>query len=174
MSTPYLGEIRMVGFNFAPVGWMLCNGQTLPISQYTALFALLGTTYGGNGVTTFQLPNLQGRVPIHQGTAQTGTPYVLGETSGVENVTILANNMPIHTHLVNAVNSGGNAASPAGALPAIESTGTSLNYASTAANTTMNPTMIGTAGGNVPLSVMQPYVVVNFIIAFEGIFPSRN
>jgi microcystin-dependent protein len=174
MSTPFLGEIRMTGFNFAPRGWMLCNGQTLPIAQYQALFALLGTTYGGNGVSTFQLPNLQGRVPIHQGSGQSGTPYIIGENSGAENVTILYNNMPIHTHSVNAVTSGGNSASPAGTLPAVESTGTSLNYASTAGNTTMNPAMIGTAGGNVPISVIQPFLVVNFIIAFEGIFPSRN
>jgi len=100
MSTPFLGEIRMFGFNFAPNGWALCNGQTLSISQYAALFSLLGTTYGGNGTTTFQLPNLQGQVPIHQGTGGGGT-YVIGQASGSANVTLLSNQMPAHTHLVN-------------------------------------------------------------------------
>ena len=172
MSSQYVGEIRMVGFNFAPVGWMLCNGQLLPISQYTALFSLLGTTYGGNGTSTFALPNLQGRVPIHQGTGLSF--YQLGDISGAENVTLQYNNMPIHTHLVNAVNSSGNTASPTNAWPAIESTGTSLNYASAIPNTTMSPNLLSTAGGNSPISVIQPYLVVNFIIAFEGVFPSRN
>src|ERR1700722_17412244 len=118
MSTPFLGEIRMFGFNFAPNGWALCNGQTLSISQYSALFALLGTTYGGNGTTTFQLPNLQGQVPIHQGTGGGGT-YGIGEVSGSANVTLLSNQMPLHSHLVNAVTStSGNVAQPAGAFPA--------------------------------------------------------
>lgn len=174
MSSPYIGEIRMFTGNFAPRGWMLCNGQLLPISQYAALFSILGTTYGGNGSSNFQLPNLQGRVPIHQGTGYSGTPYVLGEAAGSENVTLLTSNMPSHTHTVNAVNSGGTAASPAGALPAIESTGTSMNYAVGSANATMHPVMIGPAGGNIPVPVMQPFLVVNFIIAIQGIYPSRN
>jgi microcystin-dependent protein len=173
MAEPYLGEIRMFAGNFAPSGWQLCNGQTLAISQYQALFSILGTTYGGNGISTFQLPNLQGRVPIHVGNNGPST-YVLGESSGNENVTLLDNNLPIHNHLVNAVTTGGNSASPASAFPAIESTGTSLNYASTGANSTMNPAMIANAGGNVPISVVQPYLVVNFIIAMVGIFPARN
>src|SRR5580698_291068 len=114
MADPFLGEIRMFGFNFAPNGWLLCNGQTLAISQYSALFALLGTTYGGDGVRTFQVPNLQGQVPIHQGTGGGGT-YVTGETAGSPTVTLLGNNMPAHNHLVNAVTStSGNVGQPAG------------------------------------------------------------
>ena len=104
---PFLGEIRMTGFNFAPVGWALCNGQTLAISQYSALFALLGTTYGGDGTSTFNLPNLQGRVPIHWDNGVGVSPYVMGESGGAENVTLLSNQMPIHNHLVNVNNQPG-------------------------------------------------------------------
>lgn len=172
MSTPYLGEIRMFGGNFAPRGWAFCNGQLLSIAQNTALFSLLGTTYGGNGTTTFALPNLQGRVPIHWGTGQSS--YVIGQQAGAENVTLLSSQMPIHSHTANAVASGGNQASPSGNLPAVESTGTSLDYSNSAANTTMNPAMIGNAGGGLPVSVVQPYLAVSFIIALQGIFPSRN
>lgn len=172
MSDPFVGEIRMAGFNFAPVGWALCNGQTLPISQNQALFSLLGTTYGGNGTTTFNLPNLQGRVAIHQGTGL--STYLMGQSSGVEEVTLNSNQMPVHNHLVNAVASGGNQASPADGLPAIESTGTSLNYSSSAASATMNPALVANAGGTAPVSVVQPYLCVNFIIALTGIYPSRS
>ncbi|MGC9940669.1 MAG: tail fiber protein [Verrucomicrobiota bacterium] len=172
MSDPFVGEIRMAGFNFAPVGWALCNGQTLPISQNQALFSLLGTTYGGNGTTTFNLPNLQGRVAIHQGTGL--STYLMGQSSGVEEVTLNSNQMPVHNHLVNAVASGGNQASPADGLPAIESTGTSLNYSSAAASATMNPALVANAGGTAPVSVVQPYLCVNFIIALTGIYPSRS
>lgn len=174
MSEPFLGEIKMFGGNFAPSGYALCNGQLLPISQNAALFSILGTTFGGNGTTTFALPNLQGRVPVHMGQGPGLSPYVLGEQTGVENVTLLYNNMPIHNHTVNAVTGGGNSASPTSNLPAVESTGTSLDYSNTAANTTMNPAMIGNAGGNIPFSVIQPVLCVNFIIALVGIFPSRN
>jgi microcystin-dependent protein len=174
MSEPFLGEIRMVAFNFAPSGWALCNGQFLSISSNTALFALLGTFYGGNGTTTFALPNLQSRVAVHQGQGPGLSPYVIGQTGGVENVTLLASQMPVHSHSVNAVSTGGNAASPAGALPAVESTGTSLDYSSAAANTTMNTTMIGNAGSGTPFQNIQPYLCVNFVIALQGIFPSRN
>ena len=172
MSSPYIGEIRMFAGNFAPAGWQLCNGQLLAISQYAALFSILGTQYGGNGTTNFALPNLQGRVPIHAGTGL--STYVQGQEGGAENVTLLYNQMPIHNHPVNAVATGGNSATPTGSLPAIESTGTSLDYSSSAGNTTMNPAMVGTAGGNAPFSVLQPYLTVSFIIALEGIFPSRN
>ena len=170
----------MFGFNFAPNGWALCNGQTLSISQYSALFALLGTTYGGNGTTTFQLPNLQGQVPIHQGTGGGGT-YVIGEVSGSANVTLLSNQMPQHNHLVNAVTStSGNVAQPTGAYPATdqitgETKGGTVNTYSTATpNATMNQNMIAVTGGNLPHNNMQPYLVVNFCIALVGVFPSRN
>ena len=173
MANQFIGEIRMTGFNFAPVGWALCNGQLLAISQYSALFSLLGTYYGGNGTQTFALPNLQGRVPIHVGSNGSST-YVQGQVGGYENVYLTQSQMPLHTHLVNAVAGGGNSASPAGALPAIESTGTSLNYSTAAAGAVMGGGMLSAAGGNTPIQVVQPYLVVNFIIALTGIFPSRT
>ena len=164
----------MFAGNFAPRNWMFCNGQLLSIAQNTALFSILGTTYGGNGQTTFALPNLQSRVPIHAGQGPGLSNYVLGEVTGTENVTLNTSQMPSHTHSVGAVTNGGNQASPAGNLPAVESTGTSLDYASGAANTTMNPAMIGNAGNGVPVPIVQPVCCVNFIIAVQGIFPSRN
>jgi microcystin-dependent protein len=171
MSEPFLGEIRMFGFNFPPKGWALCNGQTLSISSYAALFALLGTTYGGNGTTTFNLPNLQGRVPLHQGTGL--STYVIGQSAGVENVTLLSTQIPAHSHIVQCNTGGGNQASPANGYPAVESTGTSLDYSS-AANNTMSPTMIENAGGGQAHTNIQPYLCVNFCIALAGIFPSRS
>jgi microcystin-dependent protein len=173
MANPYIGEIRMFAGNFAINGWAECNGQLLAIASYTALFSIIGTYYGGNGTSNFALPNFQGRVPIHQGTSSFGTTYVMGQQSGVENATLLYNNMPIHTHLINCNNAGGNNASPVNNYPAIESTGTSLNYATTGGST-MSPSVLGTAGGNVPFSIVQPYLTVTFLIALQGIFPARN
>jgi len=174
MSEQYLGEIRMTGFNFAPQGWMLCNGQLLPISQYAALFSLIGTYYGGDGRSTFALPDLRGRVPVHQGQGAGLSPYVMCENAGVESVQLAPGQMPSHSHLVNAVAAGGNSASPSGSLPAIESTGTSLDYSTAAAGVQMSASMISAAGGTTPVPVMQPYLCVNFIIALTGIFPSRS
>jgi microcystin-dependent protein len=173
MAEPFIGEIRMFGFNFPPTGWALCNGQTLPISQNQALFSLLGTTYGGDGTTNFMLPNLQGRVPINQGTGNGLSPYVMGQINGAETTTVLINNMPNHTHLIQCNTGGGNQASPANGYPAVESTGTSLDY-SNAAGGLMNPAMVEAVGGNVPINNLQPYLCVNFCIALQGIFPSRN
>ena len=164
----------MFGFNFPPKGWALCNGQLLPINQNEALFALLGTTYGGDGQTTFALPNLQSRVAIHQGTGSGLSPYVVGQSGGVENVTLTQGQMPTHTHLVQCNTGGGNQASPSGNLPAVESTGTSLDYSNASANGSMSPTMLATQGGSQPHPNIQPYLCVNFCIALEGIFPSRN
>ena len=174
MANPYLGEIRMVGFNFAPVGWALCNGQLLSISQNTALFSLLGTTYGGNGTTTFALPDLRGRVPVHAGQGPGLSNYTLGQLSGAENTTLLISNMPTHNHLVNCNSNGGTQATPGSGLLAVESTGTSSNYTNASPDSTMSPTMVGNAGGSLPFSNIQPYLCVNFIIALSGIFPSRN
>lgn len=175
MAEPFLGEIRMFAFNFAPEGWALCNGQTLPISQNSALFALIGTYYGGNGTTTFSLPNLQSSVPIHQGQGPGLSPYVMGEVGGIENVTLLTNQIPAHTHLVQCNTGGGNQASPASGYPAVESTGTSLDYNSgNTSGTYMNPTMNALAGGGQPHQNLQPFLVVSFCIALQGIFPSRN
>ncbi len=181
MSQPFLGEIRVFGFNFAPRGWLQCNGQTLAISQYAALFSLLGTTYGGNGTSTFQLPNLQGRVAISQGNGAGLSPYVIGEVAGTENVTLLVNQIPSHNHAVNAcTTTSGNVPQPAGAYPATvqitgETKGGTVNVYSTASpNAIMNPNMIGLQGGNLPHSNLQPFLVVNYCIAIAGIFPSRN
>jgi microcystin-dependent protein len=175
MSQPYLGSIMMFGGNFAIRGWQMCNGQTLSIQSYTALFSIIGTYYGGNGVSTFQLPNMQSRVPLHQGTGLGLSTYVIGEYGGTENTSLLYNNMPIHTHTVNAVSSAGNSNTTTNTLLGPQTAGTKPELYSTAnSNTTMNPNMIQSAGGNVPFSIMQPYLCVTFLIAMVGIFPSRN
>ncbi len=176
MSEPFLGEIRMFGGNFAPRGWALCNGQLLSISQNAALFSLLGTTYGGNGQTNFALPNLQGRVPMHWGQGPGLSPRALGESSGSESVTLLTNQMPAHNHTLSANNNQGDTFSPGGAVSAsaVDSSQQPLNIYSSTANATMAPTAIGLAGGGQPHANMQPYQCVSFIIALQGIFPSRN
>ena len=174
MSQPFLGEIRMFAGNFAPIGWALCNGQTMPISQNTALFSILGTTFGGNGTTTFNLPDLQGRVPVNQGTGAGLSSYLLGQTGGTESTTLLIGNMPSHNHLVQCNTGGGNQAGPSGNLPAVESTGTSLNYSNAGANATMNGAMNQNAGGGAAHTNIQPVLCLNFCIAMEGVFPSRD
>lgn len=179
MSEPFLGEIRMVGWNFAANGWALCNGQLMSVSQNSALFALLGTTYGGDGVSTFALPNLQGRVPIHQGTGPGLSPYTMGQAAGNENVTLLVNQMPQHNHMVAVNNQAGSVADPTNALLAQGNSGSGRdsvavsNYTSAAATGTLAPTSISAAGGNQPHANIQPFLCVNFIIALQGIFPSR-
>jgi microcystin-dependent protein len=174
MSTPFLGEIRMFGFNFAPVGWALCNGQLLPIQSYTALFSLLGTTYGGNGTTTFALPNLQSRVPIHMGQGSGLSQYIIGQAGGAESVTLLAAHMPTHTHAVAANSIPANTDSPAGAFPADTAAAGGSSYSNATDNTLMNPGMIAPTGGSQPHTNIQPYLVLNFCIALEGVFPSRS
>jgi len=175
---PYLGEIKMFAGNFAPTGFALCNGQLLPISQNAALFSILGTTYGGNGQTTFALPNLQCRFPMHPGSAAGLTTKVLGETSGEEAVTLLATQMPMHNHIMSAGNGqGGDASTPQNNYVGVfidPSTGSPVDSYSTAAATTMSPTAISAAGGSLPHDNMPPYQCVNFIIALEGIFPTRQ
>jgi microcystin-dependent protein len=166
MSEPFLSEIKLVSFNFAPKGWALCNGQFLPINQNQALFALLGTTYGGNGQTTFALPNLRGRVPMHMGNGHT-----LGEAAGTTSVTINIQQLPTHTHPLN-VNSGtGAATNPNGTMVAKAPANT---YGPPAQLVTMNPQCVTNVGGNQPHNNMMPYLTLNFIIALQGIFPSRN
>jgi len=180
MSDQFLGEIRMVGFTFAPVGWLQCNGQILAISQFAALFALLGTTYGGNGVSTFQLPNLQGRVPVHAGQSAGTSNYVLGEVTGSESVTLASNQMPIHSHALNCVNNSvANATGPNGNLHAAAFVpraggGTPVYANGIGADSTMAATSISTAGGSTPVNIVQPVLCVNFIISTVGIFPARN
>jgi microcystin-dependent protein len=171
MAEPFLGEIRMFGFNFAPQGWAMCNGQTLPISQNTALFALLGTFYGGNGTTTFQLPNLQSSVAIHQGQGAGLSPYEIGQAGGVENVTLTQGQMPAHGHPALANASSATTGRAAGAVLARTSTDT---YAAAPDGTAMNAGTIGPTGGSQPHPNIQPYLTLNFCIALQGIFPSRN
>ena len=175
MSDPYLGEIRMFGSNFAPSGWALCNGQTLSIAQNTALFSLLGTFYGGNGTSTFCLPNLQGTFPIHwgPGPAFPGSASI-GQIGGSPTSVLNGLNLPSHNHQLNCVASGGNQPSPAGALPAIESTGTSSNYSTAAATGQMNNAAIGFTGSGEAFTTLPPFLCVTFIIALQGIYPSRN
>ena len=174
MSYQYLGEIRMFAGNFAPSGWAFCNGQTMSVSQNAALFALLGTYYGGDGVTTFNLPNLQGAFPLHPGQGLAFNGGSIGQTGGSATATLSASNLPSHNHQLNCVASGGNQPSPAGALLAIESTGTSSNYSSAAATGQMSSGAIGSTGSGAAFSTVPPYLCVSFIIALVGIFPSRN
>ncbi|HTS49343.1 MAG TPA: tail fiber protein [Bryobacteraceae bacterium] len=169
MSDQYVSEIRLFSFSFAPKGWAQCNGQLLSISQNAALFALLGTMYGGNGQSTFGLPDLRGRVPLHFGSLQGGGTYLQGQTGGAASVTITTQTMPSHNHLVNA-NSNGNA--NAGSNTAVPGGGVSGYGASP--DTAMNPAMVGNAGSNQPHGNTQPYLVLNFCISLTGIFPSRN
>ncbi len=175
---PFIGQILMVGFNFAPQGWALCNGQLLSIAQNTALFSLLGTTYGGDGVSNFALPNLQGRVAIHPGQSPGTGNYTLGQSGGTENVGLSVGNLPAHTHPANCNNAAGPNSNPSGAFWAEVNSGQGRppaaypGYAASA-NAQMAPTAIGATGGNQPISVVQPYQCVNFIIALQGIYPSR-
>jgi microcystin-dependent protein len=173
MSEPFLGELRLVPYNFAPRGWAFAEGQLLPIAQNTALFSLIGTYYGGDGVRTFALPDLRGRVPISMGQGPGLSPYVLGETLGVESVTLLITQIPSHTHGVNASAAKGNQPNPIGHYPATDAAGVTAEY-STAFSGQMNPNMIATTGGSQPHENRQPALVLSWIIALEGIFPSRN
>jgi microcystin-dependent protein len=168
MAQPYVGEIRIVGFSFAPAGWELCNGQLLSISENETLFNLIGTTYGGDGESTFALPDLQGRVPIHQGN---GT--VLAETGGVESVTLTLAQIPQHAHLVNCSAADASSRTPAAtsAFGTEFSKATNL-YASGTPDAAMMAQSCSTAGGNQPHNNMQPSLAVNFIISLYGIFPS--
>lgn len=176
----YIGEIYMAGFNFPPRGTASCSGQLLSISQNTALFSLLGTTYGGNGTTNFQLPDLRGRVPMCQGQGNGLTPRTLGEVGGVENVTLTTNQMPAHTHAITVhpqgINVAGDTADPTGNFPA--NTGALDREYKTPGSATVNmgasAANITPTGGNLPHDNMQPYLVLNFYIILNGVFPSRN
>jgi microcystin-dependent protein len=167
MTEPFLAEIRIMSFNFAPRGWAMCNGQLLPINQNQALFSLLGTTYGGNGQTTFALPNLQSRTPVHMGDGIT-----LGQSGGEQSHTLIPAEMPGHTHIASGVTVAGNAPVPTGALLAAEST---PMYAPPDANlASLVSGSISLVGGSQAHTNMQPYLTLNFCIALQGIFPSRN
>src|SRR6266550_877315 len=175
MSSPFVAEIRMWACNFAPTGWAQCNGQLLPISQNTALFSLLGTFYGGDGKSTFALPNLEGSVPIHQGQGPGLSERFLGEASGSDFVTLVNTEMPSHNHAVNANAETGGLTGPANNLwsPLAGRTPPNL-YFDGSSNTTMHPLAIGVGGGSLPHNNMSPYLVVNFCIAMQGVFPPRG
>ena len=174
MSDPFLGQIIMFGGNFAPRGWALCEGQLLPISQNTALFSILGTTYGGDGRTTFGLPDLRGRVPMGNGQGPGLTNRRLGEKSGAENVTLTSAQMPTHNHTAAAVGPAGNSNDATGNVWADDAGVSSATYSSGVVTGAMRGDAIGNAGSNQAHTNVQPYQVVNFIIALQGTFPSRN
>jgi len=169
MSEPFLSEIKIVSFNFPPKGWALCNGQFLPINQNQALFALLGTTYGGNGQTTFALPNLRGRVPIH-----TGNGHTLGEAAGSTSVTLNTQQLPTHLHTVTPAANANNNASTVDPTNNFWANSGKTSYTLDAPNSVMLPQALGSTGGSQPHNNMAPYLVLNFIIALQGIFPSQN
>lgn len=165
MAQPYVGEIRMFAGNFAPAGWMFCEGQLLPISENEVLFQLIGTTYGGDGQSTFALPDLRGRLPLHQGNG-----FILAENGGAEEITLTVQQIPSHSHPLLASATTGNQTSPAGTLPA-----NSFNitpYINDAPNANMSAQAITAIGGSQPHTNFQPYLCINFIISLFGIFPS--
>jgi len=192
MADYFIGEIRPFALNFAPRGWMICNGATLPIQRYTSLFALIGTYYGGNGTTTFQIPNIQSQVLLGTGQLTGGSQYVIGEAGGAANVTIDTTTMPGHTHNYNVASAGApanwapneihqpNSTSYLSNLAAKNATGGNLfgfGYLPSPANvpnTQLGPNSIGITGGNQPHSNMAPFLTINYCIAVEGVFPARN
>jgi len=167
MAQPYVGEIRMFAGNFAPAGWMFCEGQLLPISEYETLFNLIGTTYGGDGQSTFALPDLRGRVPLHFGNG-----FTLAETGGVETVTLTVSQIPAHSHPLLASSSPGTSNTPVGNLTAESA---SINtYIQDVTNSNMSPSAVSSVGGSQPHNNFQPYLCVDFIISLFGIFPSQT
>ncbi|PZD94522.1 phage tail protein [Paenibacillus sambharensis] len=170
---PYVGEIRMFAGNFAPDGWMFCEGQELSIAEYETLFMLIGTTYGGDGQTTFVLPDLRGRIPVHMGNAVWGETYPLGAKGGQEEVTLTVGQMPAHSHRLLARREQGNTSNPEGAVPAM-STLASYTAPGQPAAGQMHAAAAGPVGGNQPHTNMMPYLCVNFIISLYGIYPSQT
>lgn len=171
MANPFLGEISLCAFNFAPRGWALCNGQLLSIAQNTALFSLLGTTYGGDGRTTFALPDLRGQRPIGMGSSAQGRTYQQGEQAGVETVTLALADIPAHTHPMRAASGVGTGSSPQDAYPAASAVDAPYTDASAIG---FNTDLVVPNGGSQPHDNLPPYLVMNFVIALQGIFPSRN
>ncbi|MEE4377889.1 MAG: tail fiber protein [Candidatus Competibacteraceae bacterium] len=172
MSEPFLAEVRMVGFNFAPRGWAFCDGQILPINQNQSLYSLLGTTYGGDGRTSFALPDLRGRVPIHVGRSNGGADHRLGQKSGEETHTLAVNEMPNHDHVLQASTTDANESSPAGHVLARSVTPEA--YRAPQNLGAMHAGTVTNVGGGQAHENMQPYIAVNFCIALQGLFPSRN
>jgi microcystin-dependent protein len=171
MAQPYVGEIRMFAGNFAPAGWAFCDGQVMPISENDTLFTLIGTTYGGDGQETFGLPNLQSRIPLHMGTGSSGTAYQIGESGGVESVTLSTQQIPSHTHPFLVSGDAGSQSSPGGSVPA---TGVTVYRAAQPANVPMNANAVTPAGGSQPHDNMQPFLCINYIISLFGVFPTQT
>ena len=172
-SDPFLGQIAFVPYNFVPKNWAACNGQLLPISQNQALYALLGIMYGGNGTTNFALPDMRGRVLVHEGQAPGGpTNYTMGQNGGTESVTLLVTQMPAHSHTVNAVSTEGNQNSPTDNLPA-DTKALDKEYSNANGNATMKSTMINPSGGNQAHENRPPFITLKCIISLTGIFPSQ-
>jgi microcystin-dependent protein len=171
MSQPYIGEIRMFGGNFAPVGWAFCDGSLISIAENSTLFNLIGTTYGGNGQTTFALPNLLGRLPIHAGQGLTQT-YVLGALGGAETVTLITGQLPTHNHTLWASTDTANASGPGGNV--LAGTVNTTPYLTAAGGVAMNSASVTQVGGSQPHDNMMPFMCVNFIIALYGVYPSQS
>jgi microcystin-dependent protein len=171
MADPFVGEIRIFPFNFPPTGWAFCSGQLLPISQNTALFALLGTFYGGDGKSTFALPDLDGSAPIHQGQSTTGTEYFIGQQSGSQFITLLLSEIPVHTHSLNANDNDGNSEVPTGNTLARYSQAYQTNASSNIQQMAFQA--LPPAGGSQPHNNMMQYLTLNFCIAMQGVFPAR-
>ncbi|MEP6262888.1 MAG: tail fiber protein [Gillisia sp.] len=178
---PFIGEIILFGGNFAPKGWAFCNGQILPISQNTALFSIIGTMYGGDGSTTFGLPDLRGRAPIHAGNGPGLSPVHIGEKGGIENVTLTVSHMPAHTHGLNVSNTEGTTSTPVGNYPAVSqyqadrsSPVVPVNSYGNSPNEKMAPSTVDVQGGNMAFNIRNPYLAVNYIIALNGVYPTRD
>ena len=172
MAQPYVGEIRMFAGTFAPAGWLFCDGQQLPISENETLFQLIGTTYGGDGESTFNLPNLQSRVPLHMGNGPDGVTYPLAQTSGVESVTLTTQQIPIHTHALLGTLDTATTSSPQGAVFASSTGATVFPYGTDEPTISLSPSIITPAGGSQPHENCQPFLCINYIISLFGIFPS--
>jgi len=171
MSEPFLAEVRMVGFNFAPRGWAFCDGQILPINQNQSLYSLLGTTYGGDGRTSFALPDLRGRTPIHVGRSNGGNAHALGQKSGEETHTLSVNELPQHSHILQGTHDNPNSDQPTGR---VFSRAAGTIYGDFGTPQPMGPNSVTHVGGSQAHDNMQPYLAVNFCIALQGLFPSRN
>ena len=173
MTDPFVAEIRVFGFNFPPRGWASCSGQLMPLSQNTALFSLLGTMYGGDGKSTFALPDLQDRSPMHQGQGQGLSLRTVGESGGAEFITLLESEMPVHTHQARATGSPADVSSPTATTALARSTGKTAWAPSDGNNTTLHPNAVTPTGGSFPHNNLMPYLVLNYCIALQGVYPQR-